>query len=313
MADIEQKGTKIEVEFVDYSDYTPGNIDPTKALENLESGEALSKSLGKAKRWIEVLQEGGGGGGGQATIMTAGEGIHIRGVGTFASPKIITNTGVFSVTTPTSEDETDPGDKDGYVKIINKSVSQQGVVSDVATYAKPKGLNSAAFRGVAQAIPYSVPDPEDVNKLTTVEAVFLALRNKVDNTISVNNKRLSSDVILDGADILLTGYSKAIAEAAILDSDTINTAFGKVQKALDTRPRFSSIDSSVPVNPTDTRMPSTKLMVTELSKKVSAAKDTVSLTNDDEHVPTSSRCLYTRSTNPLYSNAGFLLSSTTSS
>lgn len=107
MADIEQIGTKIQVEFVDYSEYTPGNIDPTKALENLESGETLAKSLGKAKRWIEVLQEGGGGGGGDSTIITAGEGIHIRGVGTFASPKIITNTGVYSVATPTAEDETD--------------------------------------------------------------------------------------------------------------------------------------------------------------------------------------------------------------
>ena len=44
------------------------NIDPTKALENLESGETLAKSLGKAKRWIEVLQEGGGGGGSAETV-----------------------------------------------------------------------------------------------------------------------------------------------------------------------------------------------------------------------------------------------------
>lgn len=112
-------GTVIETEFVDYSQFTPGNVDPSKDLQNLESGETLSESLGKTKRWIEVLQEGGGSGG-EGTVITAGEGIHVKGIGTFASPKVITNTGVFSVDTPTNTDEVEPGDKNGYVKVTKK-------------------------------------------------------------------------------------------------------------------------------------------------------------------------------------------------
>ena len=280
-------GTVIKTEFTDYSQYTPGNIDPTKDLPNLESGESLSKSLGKTKRWIEIFQEGGGGGGGEATIMTAGEGINIRGMGTYSSPKIITNTGVFSVETPTDADETTVGDKDGFVKIIKKVVSLQGVVSDEVTFAKPKGLNTAALRDVTTIIPYQKPSQEDGDKLVTLLSVYNALLSKVNTSASINNKQLTADVVLDGADISLAGYTKAIAEAGILETDTINTAFGKVQKALDLRLKYANIDTTMPVNPTDTKVPSTKLFRTELDKKLTGIKDSESLTDDNNHYPTS--------------------------
>ena len=281
-------GTIIKTEFADYSQYTPGNIDPEKDLPNLESGESLSKSLGKTKRWIEIFQEGGGGGGGEATIMTPGEGINIRGMGTYSSPKIITNTGVFSVETPTAADETTVGDKDGFIKIIKKVVSLQGVVSDEATFVKPKGLNTAALRDVITIIPYQTPSQAEGDKLVTLLAVYNALLNKVNTSASINNKQLTADVVLDGADITLAGYTKAIAEAGILETDTINTAFGKVQKALDLRLKYANIDTAMPVNPTDTKVPSTKLFRTELDKKLTGIRDSESLTDDNSHFPTSS-------------------------
>lgn len=244
--------------------------------------------MGKTKRWIEIFQEGGGGGGGEATIMTPGEGINIRGMGTYSSPKIITNTGVFSVETPTAADETTAGDKDGFIKIIKKVVSLQGVVSDEVTFAKPKGLNTAALRDVITIIPYQTPSQADGDKLVTLLAVYNALLNKVNTSASINNKQLTADVVLDGADITLAGYTKAIAEAGILETDTINTAFGKVQKALDLRLKYANIDTAMPVNPTDTKVPSTKLFRTELDKKLTGIKDSESLTDDNSHFPTSS-------------------------
>jgi len=55
----------------------------------------------------------------------------------------------------------------------------------------------------------------------------------VPNTRTVNSKALSSDITLNGADIALTGYTKASAAADVAATDTVNQAIGKLQKTLD--------------------------------------------------------------------------------
>ena len=56
---------------------------------------------------------------------------------------------------------------------------------------------------------------------------------KVDKTTTVNTKPLSSNVVLSGADIALTGYAKPGAAAAVGATDTVNAAIGKLEKGLE--------------------------------------------------------------------------------
>ena len=55
----------------------------------------------------------------------------------------------------------------------------------------------------------------------------------VPTTRTVNNKALSQDIALGGADVALTGYAKASSESAVAATDTVNEAIGKLEKALD--------------------------------------------------------------------------------
>lgn len=52
------------------------------------------------------------------------------------------------------------------------------------------------------------------------------------NAVSSVNSATGA-VVLDGGDVLLTGYTIAEAAAAIAATDTINGAFGKLQKTVD--------------------------------------------------------------------------------
>lgn len=60
--------------------------------------------------------------------------------------------------------------------------------------------------------------------------------DKIDNTdsiASVNTK--TGVVVLSGADILATGYTKAVTVTAITSTDSLNVALGKVEKSLDAK------------------------------------------------------------------------------
>ena len=54
----------------------------------------------------------------------------------------------------------------------------------------------------------------------------------VDN-YTINGQKISTNPVLDGADIALTGYSKAGSISAIAPTDTVNVAIGKLEKKAD--------------------------------------------------------------------------------
>lgn len=60
MAEKQFDNVELSVAFKDYSQYSPDSEDPSKVLTNLTSGENIGKSLGKTKRWIEILLDGTG-------------------------------------------------------------------------------------------------------------------------------------------------------------------------------------------------------------------------------------------------------------
>ena len=55
---------------------------------------------------------------------------------------------------------------------------------------------------------------------------------KLANTVKVNNKLISESPVLDGGDIVLTGYQIAQEAADVVATDTVNQAIGKLQKTI---------------------------------------------------------------------------------
>lgn len=65
-------------------------------------------------------------------------------------------------------------------------------------------------------------------KLSGIDAVFDTIK-----AYTINGKTLSTNPVLNGADIKLDGYVQADASAPILPTDTINQAFGKQAKTIE--------------------------------------------------------------------------------
>ena len=55
---------------------------------------------------------------------------------------------------------------------------------------------------------------------------------KLANTVKINDKLVSGNPVLDGSDIVLTGYEIATEAADVVASDTVNEAIGKLQKTI---------------------------------------------------------------------------------
>ena len=55
---------------------------------------------------------------------------------------------------------------------------------------------------------------------------------KLADNVKVNNKLVSGNPVLDGSDIVLTGYVIADQPADVADTDTVNQAIGKLQKTI---------------------------------------------------------------------------------
>ena len=72
---------------------------------------------------------------------------------------------------------------------------------------------------------------------TSSESGLMSASDKVklDTTIpnyTINGLRISSNPVLDGADIRITGYSKPSSTSALATSDTVNGALGKLERGL---------------------------------------------------------------------------------
>ncbi len=98
-------------------------------------------------------------------------------------------------------------------------------------------LNENAFSiasgGVSDAMLAGNISQSKISGLT--EALGAKLNTATFNARTINNKALSSNITLGGGDIPMTNYTKASESVAITTSDTVNTAIGKLEKALETQ------------------------------------------------------------------------------
>lgn len=73
----------------------------------------------------------------------------------------------------------------------------------------------------------------DKTKLdTTLPNLISSNKTTIDN-YTVNGFKISTNPVLDGADVKITGYAKPSTTGALAAADTINGAFGKLEKKLD--------------------------------------------------------------------------------
>lgn len=91
----------------------------------------------------------------------------------------------------------------------------------------------------------------------------------------VNDKALSADITLSGADVKVTGYTKATSASAVADTDTINTAIGKLEKQIESKSNTFGTVTSVALS-----MPETLFSVTGSPVSTSGTL-TASLVNAD--------------------------------
>ena len=113
-------------------------------------------------------------------------------------------------------------------KAVEDAGSGDGTVKSVAV-SMPTGftvtgspITESGTIAVAMADGYSIPTD-------TKQAEWDA---KLANTVKVNNKLISENPVLDGRDIVLTGYQIAPEAADVVATDTVNEAIGKLQKTI---------------------------------------------------------------------------------
>ena len=109
-------------------------------------------------------------------------------------------------------------------KALSSDVTLNGGDIAVTGYSKPSETGAIEATDTVNAA---------IGKLEKALEGKQASGSYVPTTTTVNSKALSSNITLDGADVALTGYSKAANAAAVAASDTVNQAIGKSEKALD--------------------------------------------------------------------------------
>ena len=113
-------------------------------------------------------------------------------------------------------------------KAVEDAGSGDGTVKSVAV-SMPTGftvtgspVTESGTIAVAMSDGYSIPT-------NAKQAEWDA---KLANTVKVNNKLISESPVLDGGDIVLTGYQIAQEAADVVATDTVNQAIGKLQKTI---------------------------------------------------------------------------------
>ena len=113
-------------------------------------------------------------------------------------------------------------------KAVEDAGSGDGTVKSVAV-TMPAGftvtgspVTESGTIAVAMSDGYSIPTD-------TKQAEWDA---KLANTVKVNNKLISESPVLNGGDIVLTGYQIASEAADVVATDTVNEAIGKLQKTI---------------------------------------------------------------------------------
>lgn len=110
-------------------------------------------------------------------------------------------------------------------------ISEEKAIYIYTDYDSASGSNIPAMKigdGITAvvALPFSAANGVTVANIT-------AWNSKMAGDVTINSKSVADSPTLDGDDIELTGYEKPQATSSILETDTVNEAIGKLEKAVE--------------------------------------------------------------------------------
>lgn len=110
-------------------------------------------------------------------------------------------------------------------------ISEEKAIYIYTDYDSASGSNIPAMKigdGVTAvvALPFSAANGVTAANIT-------AWNSKMAGDVTINNKSVADSPTLDGDDIELTGYEKPSSTSSILETDTVNEAIGKLEKAVE--------------------------------------------------------------------------------
>ena len=234
---IQKNGTNVATFTANSGTAATANITvPTKTSDLTNDSGFLTSHQNISGKMDKVVADDKNG-----VVVRKGDGTAMKGTGTDIS---VSDEGAISVTHATSADTAN-------------AVAWGNVSGKPSTFA-PAAHNQAsntinAMTGYAKAdAAAAIATTDSLN--TAIGKLEKALDGKqasgsyVTTSRKVNNKALSSDITLTASDVgaaatshnhasqdvnAMTGYAKADAAAAIATTDSLNTAIGKLEKALD--------------------------------------------------------------------------------
>lgn len=115
---------------------------------------------------------------------------------------------------------------------VGTAISTALAAYDTATVADEKVATAkseaiAAAKGETESQVAAAKSAITGGSTKTIEDIDDA---KVDKTVTVNNKALSANIVLDGSDIALTGYTAVEGGVGIVATDSINAAFKRIDE-----------------------------------------------------------------------------------
>lgn len=117
---------------------------------------------------------------------------------------------------------------------VQASTGGTGGKSGVMTPSMAEKLNSLpAASAIVTDVKVKGVGNSDYTSVVASGVAKIDLSRLVPNTRTINSKSLSGNIVLSGADILATGYSKAKTASPIVATDSINAALGKLEKGIE--------------------------------------------------------------------------------
>lgn len=115
---------------------------------------------------------------------------------------------------------------------VGTAISTALAAYDTATVAAGKVATAkseaiAAAKGETESQIAAAKSAITGDSTKTIKAIDDA---KVDKTVTVNDKALSANIVLDGSDIALTGYTAVDGGVGIVATDSINAAFKRIDE-----------------------------------------------------------------------------------
>lgn len=116
---------------------------------------------------------------------------------------------------------------------VTPTTSTVGIAASKTTISSGAGAaNNITLPAATQSVAGVMTAADKVKLDVTLPNLIDSNKTNIDN-YTVNGFKISTNPVLDGADIKITGYTKPSTTGALVAADSVNGALGKLEKKLD--------------------------------------------------------------------------------